>query len=164
MKFIKCIVAVCMMLLSCSCAKQEPYQQIEITTEELKEKLDNKETFKFMVIRDNCEFCNALYNYIDQTSQEHDGVILYTLDSTDFSFSRESQEDVLSSSTEEGQYLLELCPYFLYTPTIYVVEQGTIVNSGIGFNDLNKCVSIWDLDSFIDFNEAEEIEFWKFIS
>ena len=117
-----------------------------------------------MVIRDQCDFCQALKNYIDLTSQEHDGVILYTIDSTDFGFKREKEEDLLTSDTEDGQALLNLCPYFLYTPSIYTVEEGNIVTSGMGFDDLSKSVSVWDLDSFVDFNEAQQVEFWDFIS
>ncbi|MGM9947004.1 hypothetical protein [Floccifex sp.] len=164
MKKIKYIIMICVLCFFSGCTKSDPYQQIEITTQELQEKLENKETFNFMVIRENCDFCASLENYIELTKQEHNGIVLYTLDSTDFDFSRENEDDCLSSSTSEGQYLLSLCPYFLYTPTIYVVQDGQIVTSGIGFNDMNKSVSIWQLDSFIDFNTADEIEFWDFIS
>ena len=164
MKKLKFFLIVTMLISMCSCTKKEPYQQIEICMDELKEKIENKESFKFMVIRDQCDFCQALKNYIDLTSQEHDGVILYTIDSTDFGFKREKEEDLLTSDTEDGQALLNLCPYFLYTPSIYTVEEGKIVTSGIGFDDLSKSVSVWDLDSFVDFNEAQQVEFWDFIS
>ena len=164
MKKIKYILifVLCFSLFGCA-QKQEPYQEIDITAAELKEKIENKETFNFMVIRDNCEFCEALSEYVEQTKDEHPGIVLYVLDSTDYDFSR-NEEEMLVSNTEDGQYFLGLCPYFLYTPTIYCVENGTITTSAIGFNSATKCLSIWGLDSFVDFDEAETIEFWEFIS
>ncbi len=147
-----------------ACKQNEPYQEIEITVEELKEKIENKETFNVMVIRDNCEYCNALHEYIEQTKEEHPNIILYTIDSTNFDFKKNEDTGLLDSNTEDGQYLLSLAPYFLYTPTIYSFDQGEIVTTGIGFNDFYKTVSIWDNDSSIDFSQAQTVEYWEFIS
>lgn len=166
MKFIKLLFTFLLVCSCVACTKEEvtPYQQIPITTSELKEKLENKETFNFMVIRENCDHCEALERYIDITEQENPNIVLYTLDSTDFDFYRDNPDDLLSARTDEGTYLLTICPYFLYTPSIYIIEDGEIVTTGIGFNDLNKCISVWDNESLVDFDTAQEIEFWQFIS
>lgn len=146
------------------CQKSEPYQEIPITMDELKEKIENKETFNVMVIRENCDYCDALHTYIEETKDEHSNIILYTVDSTDFDFSKDEETGMLNSATEDGQYLLSFAPYFLYTPTIYSFDQGEIITTGIGFNDYYKTVSIWDNYSTIDFSLAETVDFWDFIS
>lgn len=161
-KIILCVLMV-VSLIGCT-QKKEPYQEIEITMSDLKEKIANKETFNVMIIRDGCDFCDALHAYIDETKQEHPNIVLYTIDSTDFDFKKDTETEMLSSTTEDGQYLLELSPYFIYTPTIYSFDEGEIITTGIGFNDLFKTVSIWDNDSRIDFSIAETVDFWDFVS
>lgn len=165
MKIIKALLSFCLVWAMTSCAiAKEPYQQIELSYNELKGKMDKKDSFYFMVVRDGCDFCESLYAYIDQTKDENHGVILYTVDITDYDFSKEEEgSKKLKSDTEEGKYLLSLCPYFLYTPSIYQVKDGEIVSSAIGFSDVNKTVSLWDLDSFIDFDEAETVNFWEYL-
>lgn len=146
------------------CQQKEPYQEVAITMDELKEKIENKETFNVMVIRDNCDYCNALHTYVEDTKDEHPGIILYTIDSTDFDFKKDEESGLLNANTEDGKYLLSLAPYFLYTPTIYCFDQGEIITTGIGFNEFYKTVSIWDNNSLIDFEKAQTIEYWDFIS
>lgn len=159
----KIILCLIMMFSLFGCAKGKPYQEIPITMDELKEKIENKETFNVMIIRDNCEFCDALHKYIDETKQEHYDIVLYTIDSTNFDFKKDEETGLLKSNTEEGQYLLSFAPYFLYTPTIYCFEEGEVITTGIGFNDAYKTISIWDNNSTIDFSKAQTIDFWDFI-
>lgn len=157
-----CVLALSMALFGCQ--SNEPYQQIDITYEELKQKIDDKESFIFIVERENCPYCEALQTYIDETKDEHPNLTLYVLDCTDYELSKESDDaTTLISSTEAGQYLLELAPYFLYTPSIYVVEDGTLTHSGIGYSESENTISLWDVDSTIDFDLADTQSFWEFL-
>ena len=130
----------------------------------LQEKLDDKEDFVVIVEREGCSYCEALDSYIEETKQEHAGLVLYKLDSTDFDLKREKEEDMtLVTTNEDGQILLKMAPYFLYTPSLYIVEDGKAIQAGIGYNDLTHEVSLWDVDSTIDFNQAEPQDFWSFV-
>ena len=160
-KIILCLILSFSLL---GCQKQEPYQEIEVSMSDIKTKIDNKETFSFMVIRDGCDFCDSLHSYIEETKNEHTNITLYVVDSTDFKFQRDEDTGMLYTDNEDGDYLLSLSPYFLYTPTIYCVDQGEIEILGIGFNDSTKTISLWDNESSIDFNEADTVDFWDFIA
>lgn len=152
-----------MMLIS-GCSSPEAFQEVEISAKQLQEKLNDKEDFVVIVEREGCSYCEALDAYIEETKAEHAGLVLYKLDSTDFDLKREKEEDMtLITTTEDGQILLDMAPYFLYTPSLYIIEDGKAVKAGIGYNDLTHEVSLWDVDSTIDFNKAESQEFWTFV-
>lgn len=147
-----------------ACGTKQEFTEKEISATEFKEKIDNKESFVIMLERDNCPYCEAIDEYIEQTKQEHDGVTLYMLDVTDFELSRESEDaTTLISTSEDGQLLLEVVPYFLYTPTIYRVKDGNVEMAGIGFDDVEKTVSQWGVNSTIDFDVADSVDLWEFI-
>lgn len=137
---------------------------MDITAQELQEMLDKKKDFVVIVEREGCNFCEALDAYIEETKGEHAGLRLYRLDSTDFDLKRETEEDMtLVTDTEEGQILLDMAPYFLYTPSLYIIKDGKAIQAGIGYNDRTHEVSLWDVDSTIDFNTATPQEFWDFL-
>lgn len=157
----------CAFVLSISlfaCSNQEPFEQKEITATQLQKKIDKKASFIFMVERDGCAYCKKLNKYINKTKDEHPGLKVYVLDSTDFGFQKETEDSKqLISSTDDGNILLGIAPYFLYTPAIYVVKKGKVVKAGIGYNEQNATVAQWDNDSTVDFTTAEYEEFWDFI-
>ncbi|MBM6808638.1 hypothetical protein [Faecalicoccus pleomorphus] len=162
-KFLSCLSLCCLVLLS-GCSSPEAFQEVEIDAKELQEKLDDKEDFVVIVEREGCSYCEALDAYIEETKQEHAGLVLYKLDSTDFDLKREKEEDMtLVTTNEDGQILLKMAPYFLYTPSLYIVEDGKAIQAGIGYNDLTHEVSLWDVDSTIDFDKAEPLSFWTFV-
>lgn len=147
-----------------ACSSQEPFQKEEISAKQLQKKIDKKASFIFMVERDGCTYCKKLNKYIEKTQDEHKGLKVYVLDSTDFGFQKESEESKkLISSTENGQILLDLAPYFLYTPAIYVIKKGKVDQVGVGYNEQNATVALWNNDSTVDFTSAEYEEFWDFI-
>lgn len=151
-------------LVACS-GTGDGFQEIDITATEMKQMIDDKESFVVIVERDNCNFCEAIQEYIEETKAEHPGVVLYRLDSTDFELKKETEDsNTLISTSEDGNILLDIAPYFLYTPTIYIIEDGKVTESGIGFGTTDKTVSLWGLDSPIDFDQAETVDFWEFIS
>ena len=43
------------------------------------------------------------------------------------------------------------------------IKEGKPVESGIGYNEMNHSVSLWGLDSEVDFNTAKMEEFWDFL-
>ncbi|MCF0105994.1 MAG: hypothetical protein HUJ53_04480 [Holdemanella sp.] len=160
-KLISLFCAICLCFSLSACAKT-PYEEVAIDATQLKEKIDNKETFVFMVIRDNCPYCDSLYKYIEVSKNEHPNLVIYLLDCSKFELGK-NEDGTLNSSTEEGKYLLSIAPYFKYTPTIYKVEEGIITITGVGFNEGTNCVSLWPNDSVIDFGLANTENYWEFI-
>lgn len=99
--------------MACS-VPQDDFKEVDITVAEIQEKIDNKEDFVMIVERDECSFCEAIEEYINQTEGEHPGITLYKLDSTDFGFtSKDDGSQTLDSSTDEGKAFLEIAPYFI---------------------------------------------------
>lgn len=154
-------VMIMAVLVACSSGK-DPFEKKAITAFELQEKLDNKESFVLMIEKENCPFCESIDEYLEQTKKEHPGVVIYTLDTSEFAFQRQ-EDGKLKSDTEEGKILLDMAPYFLYTPTIYKVTEGVASDVGIGFDETSGAVSLWDLDSMVDFETAESMNVWEFI-
>ncbi len=150
------------LLLMSACSKTN-FQEVEVSMQEVETMFENKESFQILVERDNCPFCESLNQYIEDTKQGH-ALTVYKLDTTDFEFSKRKQEDeVLQSGTEEGQKFLEKFPYFLYTPTIYTIQDGVVRSAAIGFNEENKTMSEWNVDSSIDWDKADEVDVWKYL-
>lgn len=159
------LILVLMMIFSLSaCSEKKPYTEKEITATELQEKIDNKSSFIFRVERDECAYCKKLDAYIQKTKQEHTDITVYILDSTNFGFEKAGNDaTTLVSKTKDGKTLLRICPYFLYTPAVYIVKKGKVTKAGIGFNDRSANVALWDNKSAPDLNTAENEEFWDFI-
>lgn len=149
---------------STSTAKKE-LEIKEITMEQLQNKLADKETFTLMVERDNCPFCNAINTYLDETKADHPGNYnVYRLLTTDYELYRETEGDTtLISSTDEGKQFLSIFPFFLYTPSIYKIEEGIPVDVGIGYDESKNTVSNWDVDSTIDWASARPVEIWTYL-
>lgn len=157
-----CAFVLCLSLVGCGA--KTPFEIKEISATKLQKKLDNKESFVVIIERENCPFCEALQKYIDKTKDEHPNLILYKIDSTDYGFSKVSSDSKqLKSSTEDGKIVLDMAPYFLYTPTLYVIQNGKAKHAGIGYNENDNSISLWDVDSTIDFDNADTQEFWEFL-
>lgn len=144
----------------------EPLEIHDLDMAELEAKMNDKETFTLLVERDNCNFCQAMNTYIEQTREEHPGDYnVYRLNTTDYQLYRENEGDMtLISSTEDGQKLLTLFPYFLYTPAIYKIEEGKPVDCGIGYDESRHTVSTWGVDSTIDWNQARQVDLWEYLA
>ncbi len=163
-KFLSILCTFALLIGLVACSSQEPFQREDITAKQLQKKIDKKASFIFMVERDGCAYCKKLNKYIEKTQDEHKGLKVYVLDSTDFGFQKESEESKqLISTTDDGKILLDIAPYFLYTPAIYVIKKGKVDQVGVGYNEQNATVALWDNDSTVDFNSAEYEEFWDFI-
>ena len=157
-----CAFVLCLSLVGCGA--KTPFEIKEISATKLQKKLDNKESFVVIIERENCPFCEALQKYIDKTKDEHPNLILYKIDSTDYGFSKVSSDSKqLKSSTEDGKIILDMAPYFLYTPTLYVIQNGKAKHAGIGYNENDNSISLWDVDSTIDFDNADTQEYWEFL-
>lgn len=151
-------------LVACSSEVKE-FQKVDVTMSEVTEKIENKEDFVMIIERENCSYCEAIDEYIEETKNEHPDLTLYKVDSTDFKLSKPSDDaTTLVSDTEDGKKLLEIAPNFFYTPTIYVVKEGKVEQAAIGFGKTDKTVSVGGLDSPIDFDTAPTKDFWEFIS
>ena len=157
-----CTFVLCIGLFGCE--SKTPFEIKEISATKLQKKLDNKDSFVLIIERENCPYCESLQEYIDKTKDEHPNLVLYKIDSTDYGFSKISQDSKqLQSSTKDGKILLNMAPYFLYTPTLCVIENGKAKHAGIGYNESDHSISLWDVDSTIDFDLADTQEFWEFL-
>lgn len=138
----------------------------EINMEVLQEMIADKETFTLMVERDNCPFCNSMNTYLEETKADHLGKYnVYRLNTTDYELYREAEGDMtLISSTEEGKQFLSIFPYFLYTPSIYKIEEGLPVDVGIGYDEANYTISNWDVESTIDWAQARQVDVWTYLA
>lgn len=162
----KTLLAVCfaLMLTACTGSQREPFEMKEITMDELAKKMDDGETFTLLVERDNCPFCQAMNEYMEETKGEHPGITVYRLDTTDYELFREQEGDMtLISTTEQGQAFLARFPYFLYTPAFYKIVDGQPVEAGIGYDESRQAVSLWGVDSTIDWNQSKPIGVWDFL-
>lgn len=156
------------LLLCCTfflsgCVQNKEYEEIEITYEELQEKINNKETFVVEVYRENCPFCEKVANYVEETKQEHPNVVLYRLDCTDWELKTSEDGESLLADSETGKKFLEAYPGFYYTPTFYAFKDGEALTTAVGFSELSVSVSIWNVQTVVDFTEADMQDFWDFI-
>lgn len=164
-------VLLCLMLsvltLFAGCSNKQQassYTQTDITMEQLAEKMDAGETFTLLVERDGCDFCEAMNAYIEETKADHPGTAVYRLDTSDFELYREQEGDMtLISETDQGKAFLERFPYFLYTPAIYHIVNGTPEDAGLGYDESNHTVSVWDTGSTIDWNASKPVDVWEFL-
>lgn len=160
-KWIKACLA-CMMIFAMSgCAKKAEFEQVSVTMDEVYEMSEAQEDFVLLVERENCPFCEELQKFIEESKQEHDNIKIYTLDTTNFKFKK--VDGKLTSETEEGKTFLKLFPNFLYTPSLYTMRSGEAVEVGVGFDQATQEISIWDIDSIIDFDRADTKNVWLYI-
>lgn len=163
-RLVKLGLCITMMAVLVACTNKAEFKKESITATKLQEKLDNKDSFFLMIERENCGFCEAIEDYIEETKDENPGYTIYSLDSTDFNFKRDDEKDMtLESGTADGKILLDMAPYFLYTPTIYVIKDGKAILAGIGFDHTTGEISVWDTESTIDFEKAKSQNLWDFL-
>ena len=164
MKKFLSVLFVSFLVLCSGCSKQEnPFQVQEISVDEIQEKMNAKESFLFVVIRENCPYCEKLEEYIEKTKKEHPGYTLYQLDCTNFELYKE-ENGSLQAKSEQGKAFIEMAPSFQYTPSFYAVQKGEIQSSAVGYEpDIYK-VNLWNkLDEVIDFDKAELEDVWDYI-
>lgn len=159
---ILCTLVLCIGLVGCS--SNTPFEMKDITATQLQKKLDKKESFVVIVERDNCPYCEAIQKYIKKTKDEHPNLVLYKIDTTEYGFTKMNDgSNQLQSSTKDGKILLDMAPYFLYTPTMYVIQKGEAKHVASGYSETDHTVSLWDVDSVIDFENADTQDFWEFL-
>lgn len=158
------ILSACLAFTGCS-SGSGTFEEKKITINNLQEMLEQDETFILLAWREDCSFCAALEQYLEETGSQHSNLVLYTIDTTPFELYRDGGEaSTLLSDTKDGKEFLEIFPYFLYTPALYQIRDGFVINSGIGFNENNYTVSEWDVDSTVRFDVADEVDVWTFIA
>lgn len=165
MFFLGLFVCTAMACAQSTADQTRPFEIKDIDMAQLEQMMNDKETFVLIAERDNCPFCTALNEYLEQTKADHTGVIVYRIDTTDFHLMREKEGDMtLISDTEDGQEFLSLFPYFLYTPTLYQIQEGKPVQAALGYDEQQATVSLWSPDSSIDWNEAKPVGVWGFLN
>lgn len=163
-RLIKGLLIGCLFLILLPGCSREPFTKETIDMEQLNEMVEKQESFVLLIERDNCPFCQALNEYMDDTQEEHAGITVYVLDITDMDLKKPDEDaKTLVADTESGKQLLELVPYFYYTPTLYRFEDGKATAAGIGYNSSTYEVSLWGVDSSADLETAETRNVWDFI-
>lgn len=83
MKFLKKGLLIVLILLFCSaCGSSSNLKSLSYS--EFKDKIENKETFFFVVIRDGCTYCESFEPKMEEVVNEYD-IIGYTLNVSDMS-------------------------------------------------------------------------------
>lgn len=44
-----------------------------------------------------------------------------------------------------------------------MIENGKATHAGIGYSEDDHSISLWDVDSTVDFDLADTQEFWEFL-
>lgn len=155
-------------LMLCGCHSDnvaKPFVIEDISTETLLEKMEAKESFTVMIEREGCHFCQAMNEYLEETKNEHPGIQVYHIDTTDLGLYKETDDaDTLVSDSKEGQEFLAEFPYFFYTPAVYRIEGGEPVDAGIGYDASHHTLENWTVDAPIDWNAAKPVDVWSFLS
>lgn len=152
-------------LLIAGCSSRDAFKITSITMAELSEKMQDDESFLLLVERDNCPFCEALNEYIDQTKAEHPGIEVYEINTSSMEMKKPTEQSrTLVSDSEAGKKFLRMFPYFYYTPTIYRIEDGEPVEAGIGYDSSTHSIALWDVDSSADLETARQQDVWKYLS
>ena len=164
-KWITVMGLVMTLLISGCSSPKTPFEIKDITVQKMKEKMDKQESFLFVVVRENCPYCEQLEEYIEKSKQEHPELVIYRLDATDFELYKENDEATqLHAKAQQGIEFLDLAPFFFYTPTFYAVEDGVIRSSAVGFEPDTLVVNVWErLDQVVDFDKAEKEDVWDYI-
>ena len=89
--------------------KNNQLELITVNLDEVKEKIETKESFFIVITNKECTYCDELYEY-----EPKQKVQIYDLNFKDFSYDREKVKDVF--------------PSFVGTPNMFYVEDGTIIS------------------------------------
>lgn len=166
MKSVNCILSASLFtgLLFSGCAEEKkPFQIVEISMSDFESMMEQGKTFPLLIEREGCTFCAAMNDYIESTKNEHPGLTVYKIDATDYDLYRDDPEaKTLLSSTEDGKRLLEIFPFYLYTPVIYAIEEGKPVSGGFGYDEAKHTVSLWNLSSTVDWTLARPVYVWDY--
>ena len=111
--------------------------------DEIKSKIENGESFTLIVEKENCNYCEALNSYILKTKMFHPIHTVYTV----------NFDGPLNYPEELGS--------LQYTPTIYKIKKGKIVEKAVGFSSENGYVALDKGETTI--SKMKLINFWKFI-
>ena len=82
MKNIKKVLFLCLLIILCTSCKSSNLKSISYS--ELNKKLENKETFFFVVIRDGCSHCESFIPKVEDVLDEYN-IIGYKINYTDLS-------------------------------------------------------------------------------
>lgn len=93
--------------------KNNQLELITVNLDEVKEKIESKESFFIVITNKECTYCDELYEILDEYEPKPK-VQIYDLNFKDFSYDREKVKDVF--------------PSFVGTPNMFYVEDGTIIS------------------------------------
>lgn len=93
--------------------KNNQLELITVNLDEVKEKIESKESFFIVITNKECTYCDELYEILDEYEPKQK-VQIYDLNFKDFSYDREKVKDVF--------------PSFVGTPNMFYVEDGTIIS------------------------------------
>ena len=82
MKKIKNILLICLLVILCTSCKSSNLKSLSLN--ELNKKLDNKETFFFVIIQDGCQHCEKFVPVVEDVLDEYN-LVGYKINITDLS-------------------------------------------------------------------------------
>ena len=110
------LVALCLLMSGCS----SKGKVVTITTEELKTKMEQKETFAVIFTQPECAYCKEVMKMLDDSYLKSNQLTLYDV-----------VLDRSNMSTGDWEILLmqikEYFPQMSNTPDLYYVKDGTIM-------------------------------------
>jgi predicted bacteriocin transport accessory protein len=131
------------LFLCCSCASKpkEPAQVLTIGKADFEHKMEQKDTFVFLVTRTQCEYCQELLKMIDYTKEDY-SLKIYHL---------EMRDDTVEHFNEDLDFLEGYLERPDQTPHYYYIEEGEVVAQQMGYTSLNP-------DRFWEWAESIGIE------
>lgn len=120
---------ICSVLLLCGCGKKEitPAQVLTIGKDDFAYKVEQQDSFIFLVTRTQCEYCQQLLDMIDFTKEDYD-VKIYHL---------EMRDDTIEHYNEDLAFLKEYVERPDQTPHYYYFEDGEVIAHQMGYTSLN---------------------------
>ena len=115
--------------LCCGCSTKvvTPAQVLTIGKADFTHKLEQKDSFVFLVTRSQCEYCDQLLEMIDFTKDDYD-LKIYHL---------EMRDDTVEHLNEDIDFLKQYVERPDQTPHYYYIEEGEVVAQQMGYTPLN---------------------------
>lgn len=148
MKLKKMLLCLTLCFMICGCSSNDEYLRsnkqgkvIDITLAEMKEKIEDGDTFAIAFVTTYCNYCLQFHTIFNEYIKNHE-VILYQV----------ILDNETTSEEENLNLILEYFPEFYSTPGIFYVKDGKKVNyldvyhSGISEEIIDEWVVEFKLD------------------
>lgn len=101
---------------------------IELNLEELEAKINNNETFVFIISKNNCNYCNELITMLKQTNKKTIEDLYY------LEYDNSNRDSVISTVEEKLNKITAV-------PTTFIIKNGQVIDKMTGYIEESK---FWD--------------------